>query len=117
MSLQQFYRANSCENEGQAADSGSGIKFCRNAKKRLHRHKSLHRRLIRIFHVLIVPYPEASEEVIAVLRTTERKMQYQEYDLKTERTIIDHKTQTVQYPNCRESLFLSDQHYTDIRFQ
>lgn len=42
-------------------------------------------------------YPEASEEVIAVLRTTERKMQYQEYDLKTERTIIDHKTQTVQY--------------------
>ena len=41
-------------------------------------------------------YPEASEEVIAVLRTTERKMQYQEYDLKTERTIIDHKTQTVQ---------------------
>lgn len=37
-------------------------------------------------------YPEASEEVIAVLRATERKMQYQEYDLKTERTIIDHKT-------------------------
>ncbi len=26
-------------------------------------------------------YPKASEEVIAVLRTTERKMQYQEYDL------------------------------------
>ena len=47
--------SNSCENEGQAADSGSGIKFWRNAKKRLHRHKSLHRRLIRIFHVLIVP--------------------------------------------------------------
>ena len=47
--------SNSCENEGQAVDSGSGIKFCRNAKKRLHRHKSLHRRLIRIFHVLIVP--------------------------------------------------------------
>ena len=49
------YDKNSCENEGQAADSGSGIKFWRNAKKRLHRHKSLHRRLIRIFHVLIVP--------------------------------------------------------------
>lgn len=32
-------------------------------------------------------YPEASEEVIAVLRTTERKMQYQEYDLK-ERGIL-----------------------------
>ena len=25
-------------------------------------------------------YPEASEEVIEVLRETERKMQYQEYD-------------------------------------
>lgn len=37
-------------------------------------------------------YPEASEEVIAVLRMTERKMQYQEYDLKTERTVIDQKT-------------------------
>ena len=32
-------------------------------------------------------YPEASEEVIAVLRTTERKMQYQEYDLKSEQKI------------------------------
>ena len=39
---------------------------------------------------------EGEQVVIAVLRTTERKMQYQEYDLKTERTIIDHKTQTVQ---------------------
>ena len=33
-------------------------------------------------------YPEASEEVIAVLRTTERKMQYQEYDLKRARNIV-----------------------------
>ena len=40
-------------------------------------------------------YPEASEEVIAVLRTTERKMQYQEYDLKSEQTIIDQENQTV----------------------
>ena len=37
-------------------------------------------------------YPEASEEVIAVLRTTERKMQYQEYDLKRERSIVDPAT-------------------------
>ena len=37
-------------------------------------------------------YPEASEEVIAVLRTTERKMQYQEYDLKRARNIVDPKT-------------------------
>lgn len=40
-------------------------------------------------------YPKASEEVIAVLRTTERKMQYQEFDLKTERTLIDQESQTV----------------------
>ncbi len=37
-------------------------------------------------------YPEASEEVIAVLRTSERKMQYQEYDLKRERSIVDPAT-------------------------
>ena len=29
-------------------------------------------------------YPEASEEVIEVLKETERKMQYQEYDLKAD---------------------------------
>ena len=50
-------------------------------------------------------YPEASEEVIAVLRTTERKMQYQEYDLKTERTVIDHKTQTVRVIPSREDSY------------
>lgn len=50
-------------------------------------------------------YPEASEEVIAVLRTTERKMQYQEYDLKTERTMIDHKTQTVRVIPSREDSY------------
>ncbi|MBS5149670.1 MAG: sigma-70 family RNA polymerase sigma factor [Butyricicoccus pullicaecorum] len=50
-------------------------------------------------------YPEASEEVIAVLRTTERKMQYQEYDLKTERTMIDPKTQTVQIIPSREDSY------------
>ena len=40
-------------------------------------------------------YPEASDEVIAVLRTTERKMQYQEYDLKAERTVTDRMGQVV----------------------
>lgn len=40
-------------------------------------------------------YPEASEEVIAVLRTTERKMQYQEYDLKTGQTVISGEGQAV----------------------
>lgn len=50
-------------------------------------------------------YPEASEEVIAVLRSTERKMQYQEYDLKTEKAMIDHKTQTVQVIPSREDSY------------
>ena len=42
-------------------------------------------------------YPEASEEVIAVLRMTERKMQYQEYDLKVERTVVDQENRTVEH--------------------
>ena len=50
-------------------------------------------------------YPEASEEVIAVLRMTERKMQYQEYDLKTERTVIDQKTQTVRIIPSRDDSY------------
>lgn len=40
-------------------------------------------------------YPEANEEVIAVLKITERKMQYQEFDLKAEQIIIDEEKQTV----------------------
>lgn len=47
-------------------------------------------------------YPEAGEEVIAVLRTTERKMQYQEYDLKTEQTIINQENQTITTIPSRE---------------
>ena len=50
-------------------------------------------------------YPEASEEVIAVLKTTERKMQYQEYDLKAERTIIDKEKQTVTVIPSREDSY------------
>lgn len=50
-------------------------------------------------------YPEASEEVIAVLRTTERKMQYQEYDLKTEQTIVDQDSQTVEVVPSREDSY------------
>lgn len=50
-------------------------------------------------------YPEASEEVIAVLRTTERKMQYQEYDLKAEQTIVDQKDQTVEIIPSREDSY------------
>lgn len=50
-------------------------------------------------------YPEASEEVIAVLRTTERKMQYQEYDLKAEQTIVDQDGQTVTVIPSREDSY------------
>ena len=47
-------------------------------------------------------YPEADEEVISLLRTTERKMQYQEYDLKTEQTIISQEDQTITTIPSRE---------------
>lgn len=50
-------------------------------------------------------YPEASEEVIAILRTTERKMQYQEYDLKVERTIINQENHTVTVIPSREDSY------------
>lgn len=50
-------------------------------------------------------YPEASEEVIAVLRITERKMQYQEFDLKAEQTIIDEEKQTVTVIPSREDSY------------
>ncbi len=50
-------------------------------------------------------YPEASEEVIEVLKETERKMQYQEYDLKAEQTIIDQEAQEIQVIPSREDSY------------
>ena len=50
-------------------------------------------------------YPEASEEVIAVLRTTERRMQYQEYDLKRARNIVNPSTGEVLTVPGREDSF------------
>lgn len=50
-------------------------------------------------------YPEASEEVIAMLKTTERKMQYQEYDLKNEQTVIDEENQKVTVIPSREDSY------------
>ena len=47
-------------------------------------------------------YPDAGEEVINLLRTTERKMQYQEYDLKTEQTVINQENQTITTIPSRE---------------
>lgn len=50
-------------------------------------------------------YPEASEEVIEILRETERKMQYQEYDLKAEQTIIDQEAQQIRILPSREDSY------------
>lgn len=50
-------------------------------------------------------YPEASKEVIEVLKETERKMQYQEYDLKAEQTIIDREAQQIQVIPSREDSY------------
>lgn len=50
-------------------------------------------------------YPEASEEVIAVLKISERKMQYQEFDLKAEQIIIDKEKQTVTVIPGREDSY------------
>lgn len=50
-------------------------------------------------------YPGASEEIIAVLRTTERKMQYQEYDLKAVRTVINQKDCVVEQIPSREDSY------------
>lgn len=47
-------------------------------------------------------YPAASEEVIAVLRQSERKMQYQEYDLKTEKFAVNKDKQKVFFIPSRE---------------
>ena len=50
-------------------------------------------------------YPEASEEVIEVLKETERKMQYQEYDLKAEQTIINQEAQEIRVMPSREDSY------------
>ena len=47
-------------------------------------------------------YPTASEEVIAVLRQSERKLQYQEYDLKVERFVLDEDKQKAFFIPSRE---------------
>ena len=44
------------------------------------------------YRILEKLYPETNDEIIAVLKISERKMQYQEYDLKRARNIVDPKT-------------------------
>ena len=49
-------------------------------------------------------YPEASEEVIAFLKESERKMQYQEYDRKAEQVVINQEQGTVTFiPSMEDS--------------
>ena len=50
-------------------------------------------------------YPDAGGEVISLLKTTERKMQYQEYDLKAEQTIIDQEVQQIRVIPSREDSY------------
>lgn len=50
-------------------------------------------------------YPTASEEVISVLRKSERKLQYHEYDLKVERFVLDETKQVAFFiPSKEDSL-------------
>ena len=50
-------------------------------------------------------YPTATEEMIAVLRKGERKLQYQFYDLKAEKFLMDEeKQQAIFIPSREDSL-------------
>ncbi|WP_143321084.1 sigma-70 family RNA polymerase sigma factor [Clostridium sp. HBUAS56010] len=50
-------------------------------------------------------YPEASDVVIEVLEKSDRKMEYQQYDLKVERCHIDSLNRTVTYIPSREDSY------------
>ena len=50
-------------------------------------------------------YPEAKDGIIAVLKISERKMQYQEYDLKNEQIVINMEKQTVTVIPSREDSY------------
>ena len=47
-------------------------------------------------------YPTASEEVIEVLRQSERRLQYLEYDIKVERFVMDETKQVAFFIPSRE---------------
>lgn len=50
-------------------------------------------------------YPEADDVVIEVLEKSDRKMEYQQYDLKVERCHIDSLNRTVAYVPSREDSY------------
>ena len=50
-------------------------------------------------------YPEADKKIIKELKKSERKMQYQEYDLKEEKIIVNQATQkTITIPSKEDSV-------------
>lgn len=50
----------------------------------------------------LYPGVTITDEVLAVLRESDRRMEYQEYDLRTERIKIDQRNQTVVFLPSRE---------------
>jgi RNA polymerase sigma factor (sigma-70 family) len=50
-------------------------------------------------------YPDLSEEIIEVLQKSDRKMEYQQYDLKIEKYRIDPAKRTVTYLPSKEDSF------------
>ncbi len=50
-------------------------------------------------------YPDLSDEMIAVLEKSDRKMEYQQYDLKVEQCQIDCSKRTVTYVPSREDSY------------
>lgn len=47
-------------------------------------------------------YPTASDAVIEFLKSSDRKMEYQAYDIKVERCKVNHEKETVQFIPSRE---------------
>lgn len=50
-------------------------------------------------------YPDLSDEIIEVLEKSDRKMEYQQYDLKVERYWIDYTKRTVAFIPSREDSY------------
>ena len=50
-------------------------------------------------------YPDLSDEIIDVLQKSDRKMEYQQYDLKVERYKVDYNKKTVTYIPSREDSY------------
>nr|WP_319489267.1 hypothetical protein [uncultured Caproiciproducens sp.] len=51
-------------------------------------------------------YPGLSDEIINVLQKSDRKMEYQQYDLKVDRYKIDYDEKVVTYIPSREDSYV-----------